>query len=683
MQTPSQVLRTLYNFLFSKGFDGSTRLGGDPETFGSGSSNFVITGRGKNTVFKGLTSVSGSAARVMMNAGDDWFGIGSGSDSLGIGSVFKVLGAYFFIGSGTVYRNGTSISASASTTLQLKKVVSGALGTTYQAGLAQPSAPVIAAVTPPAGFVGKNNGTVSVQIVRIRSATGGVSNASPTSNVVAATNQSIAVTFPLADANGQDYWGVYATRNAFGADGVHLFLAEVTETEVAGTVTATATLDSDTTIGVPNGTLSSTNIGWQYTSAGDTTTYVTGVGANDSHSSGKQTITLAAASVITGTQSVTFTNAVSGATRTVVFEWRDADLAGGDAAPIRAYPPPSGIFGGVSGDVIFIDGALGDSVDVTRTAFESGTTASTTTSQVGNAIAVSDPARPESFPPDNYIFTGDAPTALLAGSGVHWRCAQNSVGVIRYVGGSPAVNYERIWNGIGVQKQHNIGLGMGGRPYFYTGQRGIVRLGVNGEPDAEFAIPVADETAGWTAANVVIGTDTNLGCVLYMHGRTILAYYEALGVWGANITVFPAATSNTIRSAVTVNGDVIIGSQLSTTITGYNFHRDDGNGYTGTAYTQWMPSAAVSDILARIHLAIRTDNITSPVSVSVYADGSDTARVTQVYTPDTTGKIHLPVLRPNVRNCKSWRIGVSIPSNGGDCGIDMMKVEGDSSDITF
>jgi hypothetical protein len=510
-----------------------------------------------------------------------------------------------------------------------------------------------------------------------------VSNASPTSNIVTATNQSIAVTFPSADANGQDYWAVYGTRNAFGADGIHLFLDEVTEATVAGTVTATATLDSDTTIGLPNGTLSATHIGWQYTSAGDTTTYVSAVGANDTHSAGKQLITLQAASVITGSQSATFTRAVSGQTRTVVFEWRDADLSGAEAAPIRAYPPPSGLFGGWSGDVVFVDGALGDTVDVTRTAFEAGTTASTTTSQPGNAIAVSDPVRPESFPPDNYIFTGDAPTAIVAGSGVHWRCAQNSVGVIRYVGGSPAINYERLWAGIGVQKQHNICLGMGGRPYFYTGQRGAVRLGLNGEPDAAFAIPVSDDMAGWTAANVVLGTDSNLQCVLYMHGRTILAFYEQLGVFGPPITVFPNATGNAIKSAVTVNGSVYIGSLLSTTLTPYNFHQDDGINYTGIAKTQWLQSGAVSDLLSRIELAIRADNTSNALSVSCYADGSSTARVTQSYTPTTTGMQHLPTLRPNVRNCKSWQIGVSITSTGGDAGIDALRVNGSSSDITL
>jgi hypothetical protein len=677
------MLRTLGQFSFSKGFDGSSRFNSDPETMASGSENFVITGRGENTVFKGLVSLGSAAARVMMNAGDSWCGLGSGVDSVGIGSVFRVLGAFFFIGAGTFYKDGVSTGSSASTTLSLKKVTGGVLGTTYQAGLAQPSAAVISAVAPPTGFTGKNNGVVSIKIARARSATGASSNASPTSNIVTATNQSIAVTIPLPDANGQDYWPIFGTRNAEGGTGLanHYFLQEIPESVVAAFITVSRVATNTTSIGVANGTLTSENLGWQYTSAGDVTTFVTAIGANDSYAAGQQTITLDVANGTTNTQNATFTRAISGATRTIVIEWRDADLLA-ELAPIRDYPPPAGIFGGVTGDVAFVDGALGDTVDVTRYARDNSlSSANTTVSTAGNAIAVSDPAKPESFPPDNYVFTGDAPTAILpGGSGVHWRFAQNSLGVIRYVGAG--ISYDRMWTGIGIQKQHNAVLGSGGRVYSYTGARGPVRLGTSGEPDTFFAVPVANDMAGWTAANVVLGHDSNYQFVLYMHGRTIFAFYEPLEIWCPPIITFPSATGTAIKSAVTFNGAVYIGALAATTLTPYNFNQDDGTNYTGIAKTQWQMSGEVSDVLSRLSIALRADNTTLPVSISLYTNGSSAASVTQSVTPTVTGKTHLPVLRPNVRSAKSWQVGVSIQSQGGNAGLDFLRVEGESSNIT-
>src|SRR5574343_335386 len=214
------MLRTLARFIFSGGYDSSSgRFAPTPNSMGAGSANVLISGTGKNTVFKGMATVgSADGSQVMMNAGDDYAGLGDYSET-GIGSVFRVLGAFFFIGAGKLYVNGTDTRATASTTLQLKKVVSGSLGTTYQAGLAQPSAPVITAITPPSGYTGKNNGVVSVKIARVRAATGARSNASLSSNVIQCTNQSVSVTFPSADSNGQDYWEIDVTKNGEGAVG--------------------------------------------------------------------------------------------------------------------------------------------------------------------------------------------------------------------------------------------------------------------------------------------------------------------------------------------------------------------------------------------------------------------------------------------------------------------------------
>lgn len=690
------MLRTLARFRFKKYNGSSNALDLDHDTMASGSGNVMISGTGRNFIFRGLSQIAGPLAggQVMGNIAEDYWGLGSKSET-GIGSVFRVLGAWFFIGAGTLYKNGVTTGSSATTTLSIKKVTSGSLGTTYQAGLAQPSAPTVSAVTAPAGYSGKNNGVVSVRIARIRAATGARSNASLSSNVVTATNQSIAITFPSADANGQDYWEIDVTKNGEGAVGNHYFLQEVPESVIAATITANATTDADTTIGVPNGTLTSTHIGWRYTSSGDTTTYVTEVGANDSHSAGKQTITLNAASVLSTTQSATFTRAVAGVTRTYVVEWKDADIIGSDLAPTREYPPPAGIFGGASGDVVFVDGALGDTVDVTQYARDNSiSSANTTTSTLGNAIAVSDPSRPESFPPDNYVFTGDAPTCVLpGGQGMHWRFSRNSMGVIRYVGGSPAVTYERIWSGIGIRNQKQAVLGAGGRLYAFTGQRGLVRMGVNGEPDTMFAAPIHEDISSWDSDKVVLGYDANQQYVLVCHGTTILAFYEPLEVWCAPLGAFVVSIpAGEIKSIVTYQGNAYIakGSVDNTVdITLFNFNAPGSSTIIGTVVTPWVQSEGVSDTISRARMVVRSNNATlSSADISLAANGGLGASYSAtmgVPSVSSGGIAHTTIHRPNLRSAQSYRVTLALTVTGGTgqyFGFEDLILEGETSGIT-
>lgn len=740
------MLRRLATFFFTRGYISSgPKLTNDNESMGSGSQNLLLTGVGANQVFKGLAQRTGSpnpiGTKLLMNVGDQYGGLGNLANTA-IGSIFRVLGAIFFIGSGRFYYNGADTGATATSTLSLKRVVNGALGTTYGAGLPQPSAPTIAAIAPPSGFVGKNDGTVSVKIAAVRSSTGARSVASLTSNVVQCQNQSVLVTFPQADLNGQDYWEVDVTLNGYGGVGNHYFLTEVAESTIAGTtVSATATVPATKTItaatnaspieitatahgfntddvvyinavggntaangtwtitkidvdkftlndsagnaaytsggkaryaralSLPNGTLTAANMGWtisgrqtEYVTCagtvsgtgnaktivtaagmtgspktitfgvtsgdtpvqvatalqtalngdtavtavftvhrdeatvylkkisgtdttvnftldndtstgitpvasstiGTTSSWVTAVGANDSASSGNQLVVLNDSVQLPGgtTDAVTATNATSGVPRSYAFEWRDADLAGADLAPIYDYPPPAGLFGGVLGDVVFVDGALGDTVNtVTNTANTNPLL------YPGNAIAVSEPARPESFSPDKYLFTNDNPVAVIEGSqGWYWRFGRNSLGIIKYIGGSPALSYDRLWTGAGIVNQNNVTLGAGGRLYAYTGARGAVRMGADGTVDSAFAARVADDMASWNPANVVLGYDANYQYVFYGHNQTLLAYFEAADLWCAPLDLSTTLGARNILSMVTYNSEVYIAAGDASTV---------------------------------------------------------------------------------------------------------------------
>lgn len=783
------MLGRLATFLFNRGYISSgLKLVNDTTSLANGSQNLIITGTGANRIFKGITvknTVVGS--KTLMNVGDGYGGLGRYDDTTALGSVFRVLGAIFYIGAGKLFYNGTATGDTASSTLSLRKVVSGAVsGSSYQAGLAQPSAPTIAAISPPTGFTGKNDGTVSVKLARVRSTTGARSIASPASNVVQCKNQTVLVTFPSADANGQDYWEVDVTLNGYGGVGNHYFLQEIAESSLTGTVSATATAVSSTTITLPDGTLTSTNVGWtiegtkqweyitcavgtvgagnaktvvtatgmtgtpktitfavgaaatatdvatalynalngdaavtavfdvyrdgvtvylkkktgtdttmNFTLQNDTSTgitevtssttgtintWVSAVGAAGSGGGSTQLITLNGSIGVypTATDAVTFTNAVSGVKRSYAFEWRDSDLSGADLAPIYDYPPPAGLFGGVSGDVTFVDGALGDTVNTVTN------TANTTVTTGGNVIAVSDPARPESFPPSNYVFTNDSPVALVEGTqGLYWRFGSNSLGVIRYVGGSPALSYERLWTGIGIKNQRNVTLGGGGRLYAYTGTRGAVRIGVGGEPDTFFAARVADDMAGWTPSNVVLGYDANYQYVLFGHGTTLLAYFEPMDLWCAPLDLSSTLTgSKVIKAMVTYNSEVYIAAGDGTVINLYTF--DAGSGTLGRFVTQWQETSAESDVISRIRIALRSDAATT-LTVKTYTNGSDTAFSTQSVSVNTG--LQIPTtFRPNARNARIWKVSGEFTSSGGSSpepGWENVVIDGESSGITF
>lgn len=218
-----------------------------PNYLAKGSENAVLTGTGKVSVFKGATQKQGvSGGGVMMNVAETYASLGANNETA-YGNVFNVFAALFFIGAGLLRLTGQSLLVSASSTLSLlikrNGVYTDPASGLFQAGLAQPSAPIILAVTPPAGLTGKNNGTVSVVIWRVRSTTGARSIKSAVSNIVGAINQSISITFPLKDTNGQDFWGIGVTKNIEGAIGSHFELKEIPETSVAASPTRAVVIE--------------------------------------------------------------------------------------------------------------------------------------------------------------------------------------------------------------------------------------------------------------------------------------------------------------------------------------------------------------------------------------------------------------------------------------------------------
>nr|AUN37440.1 hypothetical protein [uncultured bacterium] len=202
-----------------------------------GSRNWLIVGMNKIVGYKGPLLLNGvEGGTQMMEAAEGYASLGT-ADAPGIGSVFRVLTALFFVGVGVLRYNGLTTGAVATSTLALRLLENGTYaGTTFQAGLAQPSAPTIFTKTAGAGLSGTklSPGTRAIVIWRIRSSTGAISIASLPSNVVVVNNgETIAITFPLTSSNGDDRWGIGAPEVGRGDAGPFFFWREIPESTIA------------------------------------------------------------------------------------------------------------------------------------------------------------------------------------------------------------------------------------------------------------------------------------------------------------------------------------------------------------------------------------------------------------------------------------------------------------------
>lgn len=238
--------------VFDKAFHVPTNIYNAPSgTHADGSRNQIYDGEGFKP-WLGLTSLgANTGSRLMRQVGGSWGGLKDyvvGMTTItGRGSFFEDVGrSRWLIGSGQASYEGTNMTGiTASTLLQVAIAVNSvySAGTTYTAGLPQPSAPDIGI---PAsiglGYVGEINGPVSVQIARLRLSTGARSRASTTSGVVSPGNQTIRITFPIA-STGQDNWRVFATQAGFGGVGLSYALAYLGALDIPEATVAAGTVD--------------------------------------------------------------------------------------------------------------------------------------------------------------------------------------------------------------------------------------------------------------------------------------------------------------------------------------------------------------------------------------------------------------------------------------------------------
>jgi hypothetical protein len=359
---------------------------------------------------------------------------------------------------------------------------------------------------------------------------------------------------------------------------------------------------------------------------------------------------------------------VDGVPRSVEIEWTDGDLVGKPLAPIDSFVPPAAMFGGVLGDSAFLDGCYGDVVG--------GVSAGAP----GSTIVQSLPLRPEEFPPDWAIYPPEPPTALhRGGDGFFYRFGKSSMGVISNVGGEPPLAFQLMWPEQGIAYPHNAVVGTGGRIYAF-GKGSLMRIGEDGEPETEWAAPIADQIADWDDEGTVLGWDTRSHTLVAANNQELITYNSQKQAWGTPIDE-SARLPGDIVAAVTQGNNLIIAARddAASDIKLYDYNTSTGS--LMRSQTDWHYSNSETDTLRQVDIVLRADS-QNPVTVEVFANEDDTTPVlTETLAVRKTGVVQLPPIRTLLPNLQSFCVKVSQQTAGGDAGFEKVAAQGTSRQI--
>lgn len=627
------------------------------------SANVMMTGQGFVRAFRGVNAQSGKqGSRVFFNTDQTYAGLGTASVN-GSGSVFYLRRLLAYIGAGALTYDGVPISGiNASSTLSFIKksggsYAPGTLTGPFQAGHAQSSAPTIYAKTSPSAGKITINGVITVVIWRVSSITGQVSLASLPSNELSLTNQTAIVQFPLPDTNGQDIWGIGVPKIGFVDLGVFYELpinlkGEVLESELSYTraVASASVANGATVVDAAAGAFTSADIGRRI-SFGAFNSWITAI-----NSATQVQVADASGSAVTG--AATITHAIDGITRAVEIGWSNGALKGQNIAPDKAFPPPAGQFAGALNDVLWLES--------------------------DGIIYVGEPNQSGSFPPSNSLFPNEAALNYLRGSdGGYWRIGKQSLGVLFYVGGSPALEYQEISSTLGILYPQNAAIGAGGRLMLWQGKP-VVMTGL--DPDTAFdeaAERVAPDFAGWEAqtadAPVVPGYDPVGKYEVWCRERKVMAYHVPSGKWCAPLNLTSLVAGN-IVATVTYQQKLFLSCINGATLTLYQF--DVGSGSVMVMQMDDARGGGYGDTITEVLVQGRTDNTTTNVRVEVVRNFQDATPIlisNKVAT--TTGTQHFPPILPCILNAKDHAVRVTLTSQGGDVGVDMVEVSGEVSGV--
>ena len=265
---------------------------------------------------------------------------------------------------------------------------------------------------------------------------------------------------------------------------------------------------------------------------------------------------------------------------------------------------------------------------------------------------------------------------LLPGDEVCWRVCKNSVYVLRYLQG---LSVEPVWQNLGCDFQHNAVLGEGGRLYMWPTKRGPVRMDDQGMADSSFANKISDDLIGCSAPiKRVLGWYDDLHVVCFCYEKKIWPWFADLNDWGAPADLAGKIVGN-IKSCVTVHRQLQISDEFDNL-----YLYDVGTGSVGKIRTAWMMARDSMENVALVVASVRADNTERPVTIKVFADGDDVNPVDSFdLLPSRLGYQRLPSVWPNVQDCESHAIEITIESKTatGDCGLESIASFGQGHEM--
>lgn len=662
---------SLATIRYSKGFSSSHVEDDESDFLVTGSRNLLIDGGGQLRAFKGLAALSGSGSSVMFPFGLGTAGLAKSGGNEGKGSVFAGPGlAAIYIGIGDLLIDRVSLATAAATTLALRLLRSGsytsggALNGPFTAGLVAPNAGTLAAK---AATVGTMTGDVSIKHTWVRNATGAEGNASLASNDVTFATQVAQYSIVEPAPNGADRVRMYPSPKGFGKTGPSYFYIEKAVSSFRRTVVD----------GVTNGTtlLTSATAAWTAADVGATVTLSGG---------GSLTTTIAS---VTNSTDVVLNSAPGWSTsgNTVVvndlieLDFSDADLQP-RLAPIDHNIPPLGVWAFQLESVWVVVACYGDSAT------------GATTAAPGISSSVSKVNRYEAFPADFIVNHPSAPTGLAqrASDAFVYVWSNNWLGAFSFTGGTPPVSFQVLWANTGFANQHSACIAEGGQLYGFSSKRGPIRITTEGEPDTEFANRIRKTVAGWTAANVVVGWDSDHTQVIFMHGSELLCFNTSNETWSApiDISTTPVSVSGSVVSCATNGTSLAFSVNNSGTFTAYPFNTGT-TGSTWESYSTWRTGGApgLLKTVGPVRGKFKHDDATTNPIITTKIFKQSASGAYQTSSPNKTvnttvtetGTQELPVIKSNVRNTKAfclYQTGRALAAGSGESAPIMFAVDG-------
>jgi hypothetical protein len=347
---------------------------------------------------------------------------------------------------------------------------------------------------------------------------------------------------------------------------------------------------------------------------------------------------------------------IDGYTRAVEISWTNGALIGQSLAPDKAFPPPAGQFAGVMNDTLWLES--------------------------DGIIYVGEPGQIGSFPPSNSLFPNEPAVHYLRwGDGLTLRFGKNSMGALSYVGGSPALEYQAIWENLGISLPQNVALGANGRLLIWLDKPAVVENGV--DPDYEYATKVLPDFAGWDAqtssAPVCVGYDPKGQYEVWCYQKKVMAKFVPRDAWCAPIDLTGKVSGN-IVSAFTNERQLYLCTSDGAALTIYKF--DVGSGSVMVVQTDDQRGNGYGATISEVQVQVRADNTANPVKVEVIKNFNDASPI-QVFNsnPAQTGPVELPITGKNIINVNHHAMRVTMTSTGGDAGVDLIATRGAANEV--